>query len=268
MKSIFPTVEILGSEVNILELEDAVKAMLDWIEKPDGNCHQIIVTGFHGLWEGFKNPEFGTILNLADLWIPDGIAPVWIARIKGLTKARRIPGANLMERFLQLADRKEFSSFFYGDTDDTLEKLKQRLQTSYPGHRIVGTFSPPFRALTPEEDDKIVQIINDKRPDVVWVGLGMPKQERWIFEHKEKLNAPIAIGVGAAFRFLAGKVKRVPEWAGDTGLEWAWRLVMEPKKLWRRDFIEGPQFLMHVTLEIAGIRKYRYQYQRNKKSSK
>jgi N-acetylglucosaminyldiphosphoundecaprenol N-acetyl-beta-D-mannosaminyltransferase len=208
------------------------------------------------------------MLNSADLWVPDGIAPVWIARIKGLGNAKRIPGANLMEGFLQLADKKGFSSFFYGDTDDTLKNLEQRLQTSYPGHKVVGTFSPPFRVLTPEEEDEIVQTINDKRPDVVWVGLGMPKQERWVFEHKDRLNTPVAIGVGAAFRFLAGKVKRVPEWVGDVGLEWAWRFVIEPKKLWRRDFIEGPQFLMHVAFEIAGIKKYSYQYQRTEKNSK
>ncbi len=99
-------------------------------------------------------------------------------------------------------------------------------------------------------------MINETQPDVLWVGLGLPKQDRWVFEHKDRLNVPIAIGVGAAFGFLSGKVKRVPEWIGNNGLEWIWRFIKEPKKLWRRDLLDGPRFVFHVILELTGLRKY------------
>lgn len=256
MKSKFQSVEVLGSEVNVLGLADAVDCIRQWIEEPDGRCHRVTVTGFHGLWEAHRDRNVRKVLNSADLWIPDGIAPVMVARLKGIRRMARIPGAKLMDGFLELANRKGYRSFFYGDTDQTLAGLKERLERKYPGHHICGMYSPPFRPLSPREDDKIVQMINDASPDVVWVGLGMPKQDRWIFEHKDKLNAPVAIGVGAAFRFHAGVVRRVPDVVGDLGLEWLWRFAMEPKKLWRRDLIDGPQFLFHVTMELLGLRRY------------
>ncbi len=258
MKCKFKVVRILGFEVQILQLSDTINAMETWIENPDGLCHHIVVTGFHGLWEGYNSPEFRVILSSADLWVPDGIAPVWLARRQGISEARRLPGAEIMEAFLERADKKGFCSFFLGDTNDVLAKLWANLEEKHPGHKVAGTYSPPFRQLTPQEDDEIVQVINEAQPDVIWVGLGMPKQERWIYKHKERLNAPVVIGVGAAFAFLAGKVKRVPSWIGDRGLEWLWRLAMEPKKLWRRDLLDGPRFMAQVMMEIVGLKKYYY----------
>jgi len=122
--------------------------------------------------------------------------------------------------------------------------------------RSVGTCSPPFRALAPEEDAAIVALINDSRPDVLWVGLGLPKQERWIHEHLDRLRVPVIVGVGAAFGFASGRVSRAPEWIGRLGFEWVWRLAAEPRKLWRRDLLDGPRFLFHAFLETAGLRKY------------
>lgn len=256
MKNEFEKVRVLGSGVNILDLSEVVNCLRRWIEDPDGQCHRITVTGFHGLWEAYRDTHLREILNSADLWIADGMAPILIARLRGIRNMRRIPGAELMEAFFQLANRERYSSFFYGDTDETLAGLRDSLERRYPGHRICGTYSPPFRPMTPEEDDKVVEMINEATADVVWVGLGMPKQDRWVFEHKDKLHAPIAIGVGAAFRFHAGIVKRVPKVVGDLGLEWLWRFAMEPKKLWRRDLINGPQFLFHVALELLRLKRY------------
>ena len=258
MRDRFRAVRMLGSEVHILQVADVVNAMGYWIETPDDTCHQIVVTGFHGLWEGYRNPEFRDMLNSSDLWVPDGIAPVWVARRRGMRDACRTPGAEIMSAFFESANSKGFSSFFYGDTDDTLAKLQDNLEDKYPGHRIAGAISPPFRKLTPEEDDAVIKTINDANPDVVWVGLGMPKQDRWVYEHKERLQAPVATGVGAAFGFLAGKVKRVPQWVGNLGIEWLWRFAMEPRKLWRRDLLDGPRFLFQVAMEMAGLKKYDY----------
>ena len=248
------SVEILGSRVHLLSIPEIVSKMNEWIEQKNGKCHQIVVTGFHGLWEAHKNSELKKIFNSADLWIPDGIAPVWIARYHGL-RAERTPGADVMNAFLALANEKKYKSFFYGDTDDTLNKLKDALAQKYPDHVVVGTYSPPFRALTHEEDQQIMEMIEAANPDILWVGLGTPKQDQWIYDHLPRLKVPIAIAVGAAFQFLAGKVKRAPSWIGAMGLEWLWRLALEPKKLWKRDIIEGPKFLASVLKEIIQNKK-------------
>jgi len=256
MTNRFATVEILNSKVGVLTPKDVLECMRDWIEVRDGKCHRITVTGFHGLWEAYRDMDVRNILNTADIWIADGIAPVLVAKLKGVPNMLRIPGAELMEGFFRMADHKSYRSFFYGDTEETLARLRKSLGQKYPGHRVCGTFSPPFRPLSVDEDNAIVRQINDAEPDVIWVGLGMPKQDRWIFEHCERLNAPVAVGVGAAFRFLAGVVRRVPKKVGDLGLEWLWRFAMEPKKLWRRDIVDGPQFLFHVGRELLGFKRY------------
>jgi N-acetylglucosaminyldiphosphoundecaprenol N-acetyl-beta-D-mannosaminyltransferase len=255
-RAALPSVRILGSRVDLPDVCAVTAILEDWIRRR-GPCRQVVVTGFHGLWEAHRDPRLKAILNAADLWIPDGIAPVLIARIKGVRPVRRTPGAEVMEAFFERAAERGYSSFFLGDTESTLAALRERIGSRYPRHRIAGTLSPPFRALTADEDEEIVRRINEARPDVLWVGLGTPKQDRWIREHKERLDVPVAAGVGAAFRFLSGRVRRAPSWMGDAGLEWLWRLFHEPRKLWRRVFWDGPQFLAHAALDLAGLRRYR-----------
>lgn len=252
----FQTVSVLGSRVGILSLEDAVFRIEEWIERREPVCRRVVVTGFHGLWEAHRDPELRRILNSADLWVPDGIAPVLVARCRGIRSACRIPGAKLMEAFFAKADFNGYRSFFYGDTEETLAALRATLETKYPGHEVAGTLSPPFRALSAEEGEEHVRTINQARPDVLWVGLGLPKQDRWIHKHVDRLEVPVAIGVGAAFRFLNGQVRRAPGRVGSMGFEWAYRLLMEPRKCWRRSLVQGPQFVAHVLLEMTGIRKY------------
>ena len=156
-----------------------------------------------------------------------------------------------MLAFLAEAGRRNFSSFFYGDTEETLLALRRRLQKDFPNAPIAGMLSPPFGTVAPEEDRRHIEIINASKPDVLWVGLGTPKQDRWIHQHRSQLEVPVALGVGAAFRFLAGTVKRCPAWVGNAGLEWLWRLCREPAKLWRRDFTQGPRFLYHMLRDLA-----------------
>lgn len=250
-----PFIEILGSRVHLVSVTRTVDHIESWIESPGGRCRQIVVTGFHGLWEAYKKPQIRHILNSSDLWAPDGIAPVWVARMLGHRNVDRAPGAEIMRNFLRRAGKTGYRSFFYGDTEGTLSALESTLSREYPGHKIVGTFSPPFRPLTPDEDRFIIERINAAQPDVLWVGLGMPKQDIWIHEHLERLNVPVAIGVGAAFSFLAGTVPRCPEWIGRNGFEWVYRFLKEPKKLWRRDLIDGPQFIFHLGLDLAKRRR-------------
>lgn len=245
-----PTICILGSRVHLVSATQTVDHIERWIEMRDSRCRQVIVTGFHGLLEAHKNPRIRSILNGADLWAPDGIAPVWLARMRGHRDAVRTPGTEIMVEFLKRADEKHLSSYFYGDTEHTLAALRETVARNYPGHRIAGSYSPPFRPLTASEEISIIRRINAARPDVLWVALGMPKQDVWIHDRLKHLNVPVAIGVGAAFAFVAGTVSRCPEWMGSAGFEWVYRFWKEPGKLWRRDLFDGPRFLFHAGMEL------------------
>lgn len=245
-----PCVHILGSRVHLVSTIGTVDYIERWIHDGSELCRQVIVTGFHGLIEAHKNPDIQSVLNAADLWVPDGIAPVWLARMRGHRNVVRAPGAEIMTEFLRRSDKKGYSSFFYGDTDQTLDALCGTVKREYPGHRVVGAYSPPFRSLTPSEEDEIVERINAAQPDILWVALGMPKQDIWIHERLAKLKVPVAIGVGAAFAFVAGTVPRCPEWMGRAGFEWVYRFMKEPEKLWRRDLMDGPRFILLAGMEL------------------
>jgi N-acetylglucosaminyldiphosphoundecaprenol N-acetyl-beta-D-mannosaminyltransferase len=214
----------------------------------------VVATGFHGVWEAQKSAEFRQVLNSADLFCPDGIAPIWLSRMMGEPLNGRVPGPDLLAAFVSVANIKGYSSFFLGDTPETLAALTHKVQDRYPGHRIAGSLSPPFRALTAADNGAILEAIHEAKPDVLWVAFGLPKQELWIAEHLKRLEIPVAVAVGAAFGFLSGKVKRAPLWIGSAGFEWLWRLAHEPRKLWHRDLIEGSRFLAHAVRVCARSR--------------
>ena len=254
-KSFPPCARVLGVPVHSVDVGGTLECMSRWIENGDGS-QWIAVTSSHGIVEGFKKAEFREILESASLSIPDGM---WTARVAGKKldgAPRRVRGADLLLKFCEMANHRGYSSYFYGDTDEVLEALGTRLQNQFPSLKIAGSYSPPFRVLTPDEDAEIVAAINRAKPDVLWVGLGLPKQERWIYEHRHQLKVPVIVAVGAAFKFVAGKVKEAPKPVSDLGLEWFWRLLSEPKKCWHRSLVYGPQFALHSYLEIKGIRKY------------
>ncbi len=250
------TLRVLGVRVDLVQIRDALALIQRWIDSDRKKGHQVVVTGMHGLMEAHKDPGFKAVLNASDLFIPDGISLIWLARLQGFPLEKRACGTDLIREFCTLASRKGYKSFFYGDTEDTLQQLAARLKAEFPGLKIAGLHAPPFHPLTPEEDAEAVRRINEAGPDVLWVGLGCPKQERWIFEHRDKLKVPVTIGVGAAFRFVSGSVKRAPAWVGDHGLEWLWRFTHEPRKVWRRVLVDGPRFLSLVALELSGMKKF------------
>jgi N-acetylglucosaminyldiphosphoundecaprenol N-acetyl-beta-D-mannosaminyltransferase len=250
-----PTVRILGSRVHLISPSRTVDHIESWIRMPDGRCRQAIVTGFHGLLEAHKSPRIHSILNNADLWVPDGIAPIWLARLRGHRNVDRAPGAEIMFEFLRRAHENGYSSYFYGDTEETLAALCEKIERDYPGHRIAGAYSPPFRRLTDTEETEIVERINAARPDILWIALGMPKQDIWIHERLARLKMPVAIGVGAAFAFVAGTVPRCPQWMGRAGFEWVYRFFKEPRKLWRRDMLDGPRFIFYAGMDFLRNRE-------------
>jgi N-acetylglucosaminyldiphosphoundecaprenol N-acetyl-beta-D-mannosaminyltransferase len=228
-------------------MDQVVAQMERWIGE-GSRGHSIAATGMHGLVEAQHDPEFKKILNATDLVVPDGMPLVWLARRRGYRLPQRVYGPDLMMTFCQRAERK-YRHFFYGGEPGVAERLAELLQRRFPGVEIAGVFSPPFRPLSAAEDDEIVTLISGSSPDVLWVGLGTPKQERWMFELGHRIKVPVMVSVGAAFDMLSGRQKQAPRWLRDRGLEWLFRLMREPRRLWRRYLLGGPQFLAYLVLE-------------------
>jgi N-acetylglucosaminyldiphosphoundecaprenol N-acetyl-beta-D-mannosaminyltransferase len=252
---LLPCAYVLGAPVHIVDMGGVLDLMEQWIQQRQGR-HWIAVTSSHGLVEAHKNSDFKAILRSADLSVPDG---KWTARAAGKKAAcppKQVRGTDLLMGFLALAEKRGYTSFFYGDTERVLEVLRKNLGEKFPGLKIVGAHSPPFRELTPAEDEQITRLINQANPDVLWVGLGLPKQERWIYAHRDKLNVPVTVAVGAAFKFASGGVKNAPAWIRELGFEWLWRFFHEPRRTWYRAFVYGPQFAAYTILELCGLRRY------------
>jgi N-acetylglucosaminyldiphosphoundecaprenol N-acetyl-beta-D-mannosaminyltransferase len=188
--------------------------------------------------------------------VPDGYPLVVLGRRKGYSLERRVYGPELMERFCEETAGRGYRHYFYGGAEGVAEELARRFAGRFTGMEIAGTYCPPFRALTPEEEREVCEKIRATRADVVWVGLSTPKQERWMARHREALNVPVMVGVGAAFDFHTGRVAQAPRWMRENGLEWFFRLMSEPRRLWRRYLVNGSEFAWLVMLEQLGLRKF------------
>jgi N-acetylglucosaminyldiphosphoundecaprenol N-acetyl-beta-D-mannosaminyltransferase len=247
---------VLGVRVDAVQIPDAVRRMEDWIARRDG-CRYVAVTGMHGVTEAQHDVEFKTILNSAGLVVPDGMPLVWIGRRHGFDLRRRVYGPELMATFCERTASKGYRHFFYGGAPGVAEDLASQFVSRFSRMVVAGTYSPPFRTLTPEEDREIIRAIEGAQADIVWIGLSTPKQERWMFEHRDRLNAPVLVGVGAAFDFHTGRVVQAPAWMGDHGLEWLFRLSVEPRRLWRRYLVFGAEFAALALLELLGLKRAR-----------
>ncbi|MGB2622505.1 MAG: WecB/TagA/CpsF family glycosyltransferase [Candidatus Acidiferrum sp.] len=247
--------KVLGVRVDAVQIPYVVSRMEEWISRR-GSCRYIAVTDMHSLMHAQRAQNFKKILRDADLAVPDGFPLMWLGRRKGFPLRRRVYGPELMERFCEATAAIGYRHFFYGGAPGVAELLAARLAARFPGLQIAGMCCPPFRPLTSEEDRLEVRTINAARADVVWVGLGAPKQERWMFEHCGRLNVPVLVGVGAAFDFLTGRIAQAPPWMRDHGLEWLFRLSREPRRLGRRYLLYGPQFVALVLFEVLGLKKF------------
>ncbi len=220
---------------------------LDEIERwiRDREPHYVCVTGVHGVMESQRDPELKRIHNASGMTTPDGMPMVWAGRFAGLPIAR-VYGPDLMLALSERSVARGWGAYLYGGRPGIPERLAGRLTDRYPGLREVGTFSPPFGAVPPEEDEAIVDAINRSGADIVWVGLSTPKQERWMAAHAGRLAAPVLIGVGAAFDIHAGTLAQAPRWMQRSGLEWAYRLAREPRRLWKRYLVNNPAFVARI----------------------
>jgi N-acetylglucosaminyldiphosphoundecaprenol N-acetyl-beta-D-mannosaminyltransferase len=232
--------DILGVEVSAINLADAVETVERWIR--EGARNYVCVTSVHGLMESRHDEQLRDIHNRAGLVTPDGMPLVWLSRLLGKSRTQQVCGRDLMRKLTAISALRGYRQFYYGGAEGVAEQLKQALTTAYPGLTVAGVLFPPFRPLTREEDDVVVDAINAAHPDIVWVGLSTPKQERWMASHLDRLDAPVIIGVGAAFDFLAGTKRQTPVWMQRNGLEWLFRLCSEPRRLWRRYVYIVPTF--------------------------
>jgi N-acetylglucosaminyldiphosphoundecaprenol N-acetyl-beta-D-mannosaminyltransferase len=246
-KSGTPSFRVLGVRVNAVQIPDIIAVMEKWVRDRVATNY-VAVTGMHGVAEARNNPRFREILDAAGLVIPDGMPLVWLGRLQGHNELhRRTPGAEVMEAFFQRTGSK-YSHFFYGGVPGIADLLAK---TEHERHsiRIAGTYCPPFRPLTPQEEKEVEAMVRAAKPDVLWVGLSTPKQEKWMYEHRENLRVPVMLGVGAAFDMNTGRLKRAPLWMQNSGLEWLYRLILEPRRLWRRYILDGSGFVWAVCVE-------------------
>jgi N-acetylglucosaminyldiphosphoundecaprenol N-acetyl-beta-D-mannosaminyltransferase len=239
---------ILGMRVDATSYSDAMDRVLTWAAVPESRY--VCISPVHMVMESYDDPEYQRIVNGASLVTPDGVPLVWSLRLLGVPHATRVYGPGLTPRLCERAAREGVPVGFYGGSQETLDALHNTLKARYPKLEIAYSHSPPFRQLTPEESAQVVEEINSSGARILFVGLGCPKQERWMNEHEGRVEA-VMLGVGAAFDFVAGAKAQAPAWLQRAGLEWAFRLVTEPRRLWRRYLYHNPRFIVLFARQLA-----------------
>ena len=245
---------MLGVGVNAIDMESAVK-FSDSLIRSNGQGY-ICVTGVHGIIEAQSDPEFLTILNSSYLTTPDGMPTVWVGRLQGFSGMRRVYGPDYMMEMCRLSVTRGYRHFLYGGQPGVAQALADVLRRKFSGIEIVGAFTPPFQHLNAIEEDDLIAAVRKTQPDILWVGLSTPKQERFMNEYLGRLDVHLMVGVGAAFDIHTGRIKDAPTWIKLVGLQWAHRLLQEPRRLWKRYVINNPAFLWCITLQFFGIRRY------------
>jgi N-acetylglucosaminyldiphosphoundecaprenol N-acetyl-beta-D-mannosaminyltransferase len=248
-------IKILGNKINCFK---SYRSLYDSILKStrtsDSSKGYVTVNNVHTMIEGFWDDSYQNIINNSFLSIPDGKPLQIVGRLKGNKEISRLFGPTVMEKFIDWGRADEIKHFFFGSSEENLKKLKQAIEDQFPGTKIVGMFPPPFKPMSEWDNDKFVQMINDANPDFIWVGLGAPKQERWMYEQYKNLDKGILFGIGAGFDYLAGNTRHAPQWMKNSSLEWVYRLFQEPKRLWKRYLTTIPQFLFFTLFELIGIK--------------
>ena len=239
-KSELERVRVVSLFPNVVSHESAIRRINELVTV--GNGGYVCFSTVHMVMESHDNAEYGGRVNGADVIIPDGMPLVWMQKLQGAKNANRIRANDLMIMLCAFAEKNNLTVGFYGGRQSVIDAITERAIIDYPNLNVVYAFSPPFRPLTDDEDIEITSEINRKKPDLLFMGLGCPKQENWMAAHKNKVDT-VMLGVGASFDFYAGNVKESPEWLGKLGLEWLFRLTQEPKRLWRRYLILNPRFM-------------------------
>jgi N-acetylglucosaminyldiphosphoundecaprenol N-acetyl-beta-D-mannosaminyltransferase len=250
-----PRFNVLGVSVSAMNLSIATQAIL--AAASDRRKGYVCVTGVHGVAEAQDDDSFRQILNGSFLNTTDGMPLVWLAKhYVGGSRIERVYGPDLMLEIFEATRDGSVSHFFYGGAPGVAEELTSKLEERFPGVRVVGTYCPPFRPLNAEEEADLTARVRETKPDLMWVGLSTPKQERFMAEYLPKLEVTVMLGVGAAFDFHSGRVRQAPRWIQRSGFEWLYRLCSQPRRLARRYLVNNPLFMARIALQLSGLRKY------------
>jgi N-acetylglucosaminyldiphosphoundecaprenol N-acetyl-beta-D-mannosaminyltransferase len=241
---------ILGSHVNIITCQKAVQKVIEWSEKRESRY--VCLANAHMIVQAYDSKRFWQILNAADLIVPDGMSIVWSLRLLGRNNQEQICGRDLTLSVCDEAAKRKISVGFYGSSQKVLDALVTNLKQRYPALDIAYVYSPPFRSLSPQEEKVVLQNIQASGVKILFIGLGCPKQEHWMAKHKKHFPG-VMIGIGAAFDFLSGFKPCPPPWMQKMGLEWLFRLCLEPRRLWYRNFWYSPRFVMAFILQVVQI---------------
>lgn len=253
--------KILGTDINVTDMEQTVQYLSNNLDELRGKY--ICVSNVHTTVMAYRDEDYRQVQNQAAMALPDGKPLSIVSKRRGYKEAKRVPGPDLMPEIFRISKEKGYRHYFYGSTEETLEKLRIKLKEKYPYLKIAGVYAPPFRPLSKEEDDQMIHRINEAKPDFIWVGLGAPKQEIWMNAHMDQVSG-IMVGVGAAFDFSAGTVKRAPKWMQELCLEWLYRILQDPVRLIPRYFGTNLSFLWNVSRESNAFRKAEKIKNRNK----
>lgn len=245
-------VELARVLIDRVGIEEAVTAIHGFLLSH--RTHQVVTVNLDFLTIASRDERFREIINSADLAVADGMPLVWVSHLKGQPLPGRLTGVELVHECCSIAATLGSGVFLLGAAPGVADRAASRLQQRYPGLRVVGTFSPPFRPMTGGEDESLVARIRDAAPDFLFVALGAPRQDLWIFEHRDRIRVPVAIGVGCVLDLYAGTVSRAPSWMQRAGLEWGFRLAQEPTRLWRRYILDDLPMLGRLVLSTAGGR--------------
>ncbi len=254
MKSASTRVNVLGVGVNPTTMSETL-ALIDRHLGRD-EAGYVCVTGVQGIMEAQKSPDLKNVINSSLTTIPDGRPTVWVGWLGGFRQMQQVTGPNLMLQLCARSVEKRYTHFFYGGGPGIADELKQALQARFPGLKVVGTYTPPFRPLSVAEECELINQVARLKPDLFWVGLSTPKQERFMAEFLHKLDTKLMLGVGAAFDMHTGRIADAPEWLKKTGMQWLHRLVQDPKRLWKRYLTNNPRFLYLITMQLLHIQQY------------
>jgi N-acetylglucosaminyldiphosphoundecaprenol N-acetyl-beta-D-mannosaminyltransferase len=249
-----PRINVLGVGVHALNLPLAVDVLREAMANRTKGY--VCVTGVHGVSEAQSDPEFRAILNRALLNTPDGMPMVWVGRWSGAREMDRVYGPDLLVEVCRASEAAGWRHFFYGGAPGTAQALAAHLQARFPRLAIAGAHTPPFRPLTTGEMEELQSLVATAKPDIMWIGLSTPKQERFMSATLASLEVPVMIGIGAAFDLVSGKVKQSPRWIQRSGFEWLYRLIQEPRRLWKRYLKNNPLFVLRLLLQWTGLRRY------------
>jgi N-acetylglucosaminyldiphosphoundecaprenol N-acetyl-beta-D-mannosaminyltransferase len=238
---------ILGQRVDATTYDDAARQVLQWAR--GGESRYICVSPVHMVMESHDDPEFRAVVNGADMVTPDGVPIVWALRLLGVADATRVYGPSFTEKLCAQAAAEGVPVGFYGGAPAVLDVLVRTLKTRYPSLEVAYHHSPPFRSLSTDEEEAVVQEINDSGARILFVGLGCPKQERWMARHRGHINC-VMLGVGAAFDFIAGTKRQAPRFIQNMGMEWGFRLLSEPRRLGWRYLYHNPRYVAFFTRQL------------------